>query len=198
MSRDRIRPVVSALTCACTLVVLVGAAPFPGPSVADAAVLTWSADAPFADASTIAVDFGATLTGVTALEAVVTGMGGVQHWIIYQGVGNPTGSVPFNMALDCRDQGTDDGVAGASAWLPLLKPFAESFVFAPATDWTFLQDGAFTLGVTYVHAPFPDVPMCYGTGYTLPVVDHIELIVTCDAAVATAHGSWGAVKAAFR
>ena len=107
MSRDRIRPVMSVLTCACTLVVLVGAAPFPGPSVADAAVLTWSADAPFADASTIAVDFGATLTGVTALEAVVTGMGGVQHWIIYQGVGNPTGSVPFNMALDCRDQGTD-------------------------------------------------------------------------------------------
>jgi hypothetical protein len=97
---------------------------------------------------------------------VVTGMGGVQHWIIYQGVGNPTGSVPYSLTLACRDPGNDDS--------------------------------AFTLGVTYVHAPFPDVPMCYGTGYTLPVVDHIDLIVTCDAAVPTASDSWGAVKAAFR
>ncbi len=189
MSRDRVLVL---------FLFLIGAAHTLCPSVAAAEVLIWSADAPFAEAATIAVDFGATLTGVTALEAVVTGMGGVQHWVIYQGVGNPTGSVPYSLTLACRDPGNDDSLADASAWLPLLKPFADSFVFAPATDWTWLQDGAFTLGVTYVHAPFPDVPMCYGTGYTLPVVDHIDLIVTCDAAVPTASDSWGAVKAAFR
>lgn len=165
--------------------------------LARAEVLTWSADAPFAAGNSVTVDFGARLTGITAVEAVVTGTGGEQRWIIYQGVGNPTGSVPFEMFLDVAPVGGGGG-GGASVWLPLLAPFAEGLSLAPVGDWTWLEDGMLTLDVSYVHAPFPDVPMCYGSGYTLPVVAHLDLVVTCAAAVPTEATSWGAIKAGFR
>jgi hypothetical protein len=194
MTRDPIvNPHVRSLLACCVVLALAGAAP-----AARAGSLVWSADTPFASGNTIAVDFGATLSGITGLEAVVTGIGGVQHWTIYQGVGNPTGTVPFEMFLSCAADGGGGSVAAASSWLPILEPFADSLAFAPAGDWTFLQDGALTLAVNYVHGAFPDVPMCYGTGYTLPVVEHLDLIVTFDSAVPTEGATWGAVKSTFR
>ena len=163
---------------------------------AAAEVLTWSADAPFAAGNTVAVDFGAALDDVTSLEAVATGMGGEQLWIIYQGIGNPTGSVPFEMFLECRDGGP--ALAGSSLWLPLMAPFSGNLVFAPADDWSWLADGRFDLAVSYVHAPFPDNPFCYGYGYTLPEVAHLDVIVTCAQAVPAAVIAWGSAKAMYR
>lgn len=188
MSHGRTVVLLSMLTLACALLPLAGAG---------AAVLTWGADDPFAAGATITVDFGATATGVTALDVVATGLGGVQHWIIYQGIDNPSGSVPFEMTLACLDGGPDPH-AGTSAWLPILAPFTEGLAFTPATDWTWLHDGVFTLEVSYVHGAFPDNPFCYGSGYELPTISRLDLVLTCEAAVATESGSWGAVKALFR
>lgn len=163
---------------------------------APAAVFTWSADAPFTAGNTVAVDFGAQLTDITALEAVVTGTGGEQRWIIYQGMGNPTGSVPFEMFLACGEGGPQ--LAGASQWLPLLEPFAGNLVFAPAGDWSWLADGRCDLAVSYVHAPFPDNPFCYGAGYTLPLIAHVDLIVTCASTVDVVPTAWGSLQALYR
>ncbi|MBK8164420.1 MAG: hypothetical protein IPK64_00495 [bacterium] len=165
---------------------------------AAATVLTWSADDPFAAGNTIVIDFGAAVSGVTALDAVVTGIGGVQHWTIYQGVENPTGTVPFEMTLACDP----DPVAGSSAavavWLPILEPFSEGLTFTPAVDWTWLHDGVFTLEVSYVHGEFPLSPFCYGTGFTRPQVGHLDLVLTCEAAVHAEPRNWGATKSLFR
>lgn len=187
MSRDCL-----GLRCAFAALALSAVLSLP----ATAEVLTWSADLPFAAGNTVAVDFGAQLTDITALEAVASGTGGEQRWIIYQGMGNPTGSVPFEMFLDCGDGGSP--LAGASSWLPLLAPFSNNLVFAPASDWLWLADGRFDLTVSYVHAPFPDNPYCYGYGYTLPEVAHLDLIVTCAQAVAAPTTAWGSVQALFR
>jgi hypothetical protein len=181
MTRERI--------ACCLLLALLVATPATG-----AEVRTWSADAPFAGGPLITIDFGAELADITSLEAVVTGMGGAQDWVIYQGMGNPTGSVPFAMTLD----GGDGGAVVSGDWMPILEPFSHDLLFAPVGDWAFLEDGVMTLGVSYVHAPLPQYPMCYATGYTLPVIDHLELIVTFGAAVPVEVGSWGGVKALFR
>lgn len=128
---------------------------------------------------------------------VATGIGGVQHWTIYQGIENPSGSVPFEMTLSCRDGGAD-ALAAAAAWLPILEPFTEGLAFAPAAGWGWLQDGAFDLSVDYEHGAFPDNPFCLGTGFELPVISRLDLVLTCDEAVATESASWGAVRALFR
>lgn len=187
MSRDRVMmPLV--------LVVLASALTAGPPAAAE--VLTWSGDLPFAAGNTVAVDFGARLSDITAMEAVASGIGGEQRWIIYQGMGNPTGSVPFEMFLGCGEGGSP--LAGASSWLPLLAPFSNNLVFAPTADWSWLSDGRFDLTVSYVHAPFPDNPFCYGYGYTLPEIAHLDVIVTCAQAVPAAPTAWGSVKAMFR
>lgn len=178
----------AGIACCLMLALLIAA-----PATA-AEVRTWSADAPFAAGSMITVDFGATLADITSLEAVVTGMGGAQDWIIYQGMGNPTGSEPFAMTLN----GDGGGAMISDDWLPIRAPFSHDLLFAPVGGWGFLEDGVMTLGVSYVHAPLPMYPMCYATGYTLPVIDHLELIVTYGAAVPVEVGSWGGVKALFR
>lgn len=188
-----VSPPVRTLLACCLALALASV-----PPAAHAEVLVWSADAPFAAGDVITVDFGAVLTGITNLDAVVTGIGGVQHWTIYQGVGNPTGTVPFEMFLDCDPVTEAGSAAGVSAWLPELEAFSYGLALAPAGDWSFLQDGRLTLAVDYVHGAFPDVPMCYGTGFTLPVIEHLDLIVTCETAVAAEAASWGAVKALYR
>lgn len=181
MTRERI--------ACCLLLALLVATPATG-----AEVRTWSADAPFAGGPLITIDFGAELADITSLEAVVTGIGGAQDWVIYQGMGNPTGSVPFAMTLD----GAGGSAVVSGDWMPILEPFTQNLLFAPAGDWAFLQDGVMTLGVTYVHDALPQYPMCYATGYTLPVISHLELIVTYGAAVPVEVSRWGEVKALFR
>ena len=47
-------------------------------------------------------------------------------------------------------------------------------------------------------APFPDNPFCYGYGYTLPVIDHLDLIVTCAQIVDVVPTAWGSVQALYR
>lgn len=182
------------VTAIVAVVAMVAAAP------AGADVLTWSADSPFLAGITVAIDFGARLTGITALEAVATGTGGEQRWFVYSGPGGVR-SEPYSMFLVCSDGGVHDvgaPTAGTSCWLPLLAPYTNTLAFAPAADWSWLEDGRFLLTVSFACEPSPDPAHIYPEGFTLPLVDHLDVAVSCAQAVAATPTAWGSVQALFR
>lgn len=166
---------------------------------AQAAVVSLSLDAPFAGGDVIDCDLGATVTDVTGVTIEMDGFAGEQRWICYV-TDNPTGSLPLDAILEF-DRDVDSGASAASTkfYLPVLTEFTASREVTPTEGWGFLADGHFTLTVRYVHEPyFAATPPCYGIGYTLPVIDHLVVTVTCASAVPTEVTAWGAVKGLYR
>lgn len=166
---------------------------------ARAEVVTLSLDAPFAGGNVIDCDLGATVTDVTGVTVDMDGFAGEQRWICYV-TDNPTGSLPLDVILEF-DRDAESGVSAASTqfYLPILTEFTASSEVTAAEGWGFLAGGRFTLTARYVHEPyFGSTPPCYGIGYTLPVIDHLVVTVTCASAAPTEVTAWGAVKGLYR
>lgn len=165
-------------------------------------VLVWNFDYPFAAGGIVAMDLGATMTGITEVMIEVEGIGGERRFICYV---DPLleSSRPFHGYLFFDKDINTSAIAG-EFFLGQLPgpgmPFDGNGPLDASGGWSFLEDGIFTLTVQYdMVEPLPwDYPICIQLGATWPVIAHLMLSITCESVVPNELTAWGAVKVLYR
>jgi hypothetical protein len=141
----------------------------------------------------IPVDFGTTMSGITDVQARITGYSADREFLCTDSqltwYESWWAEVEFSQERLVKFQLPDQSAFELNASIPLPD----------GTDWSDLQDGRIDLRFSSYNVTGSIGPLCYGSPQG-PFPEYYVLIleVTCETAVANETGTWGSIKAFHR